>query len=161
MCTLVFQDHKPNQGCLVDDRISDPTLFFSLLCQIFPKIELVEGEGEDGSQGRKRSTNQSSPEYLAAVCTFDTFQEMVQEKVQVGFPFDCKDRGRFAGIFLHQYIEEDERLARPLSSEISLSFLSCRHFFLIAVYWYSSCSAHDVYVAGGLVIISENFGGTL
>lgn len=55
---------------------------------MFPRIELVEegGPGEGGggtSQGRSRMTNPSSPEYMAAVCTFDTFQEMVQEKVHL------------------------------------------------------------------------------
>ncbi|CAN0166099.1 unnamed protein product, partial [Hapterophycus canaliculatus] len=53
--------------------------------QVFPKIDLVE-EGADGGGaaqgGRGRITNPSSPEYMAAVCTFETFQEMVQEKVR-------------------------------------------------------------------------------
>lgn len=58
--------------------------------QVFPKIDLVVDGAQEGgggaSQGRSRITNPSSPEYMAAVCTFETFQEMVQEKVRVEIP---------------------------------------------------------------------------
>lgn len=64
---------------------------------MFPKIDLVE-EGEEGggaSKGGSRITNPSSPEYMATVCTFDTFQEMVQEKVHLAFDLcvHCSVRG--------------------------------------------------------------------
>eukprot|EP00904_Undaria_pinnatifida_P003248 jgi/Undpi1/12924/HiC_scaffold_7.g02590.m1 len=48
--------------------------------QVFPKVEIIEADGEDG-KGRKHASMTSSPDYMAAVCTFETFQEMVQEKV--------------------------------------------------------------------------------
>lgn len=62
---------------------STPSDFFHFFkFQVFPRIELVEPEEGDGARGRARMSQLSSPEYMAAVCTVDTFQEMVQEKVQ-------------------------------------------------------------------------------
>lgn len=48
--------------------------------QVFPRVEIVEAEeGQDSA--RSRASMASTPDYMAAVCTFETFQEMVQEKV--------------------------------------------------------------------------------
>ncbi|CAM9366535.1 unnamed protein product [Ectocarpus sp. 12 AP-2014] len=79
--------------------------------QVFPKIDLVEEEGENGAgQGRSRITNPSSPEYMAAVCTFDTFQEMVQEKV---CSWNQKRRLlRHLGSFVARYKEAEQKLMK-------------------------------------------------
>eukprot|EP00752_Nemacystus_decipiens_P002173 g2069.t1 len=85
--------------------------------QVFPKIELVEeggagegGGGGSGNQGRSRITNPSSPEYMAAVCTFDTFQEMVQEKV---CSWNQKRRLlRHLGSFVARHKEAEQKLMK-------------------------------------------------
>lgn len=53
--------------------------------QVFPKMELVERQDGESAKGGSHRLSCTSPEYMAAVCTFDTFQEMVQEKVIVVF----------------------------------------------------------------------------
>ncbi|CAM9197144.1 unnamed protein product [Scytosiphon promiscuus] len=81
--------------------------------QVFPKIDLVEegAEGAGAAQGsRSRITNPSSPEYMAAVCTFETFQEMVQEKV---CSWSQKRRLlRHLGSFVARHKEAEQKLMK-------------------------------------------------
>ncbi|CAN0082087.1 unnamed protein product [Ascophyllum nodosum] len=83
--------------------------------QVFPRIEEVSnangghGEGEE-SEALRLARKLSSPEYMAAVCNLDTFQEMVQEKV---WSWSQKRRLlRHLGSFVERHKKAEQKLTR-------------------------------------------------